>query len=651
MFLIKKWYYPPNESVLKNAERLETLIKLVNQEKEANGSYEENIITGYSAGAMCVRLALQKMEKNHLENNADHHHSKLFVSFDGEHGGANVPLGLQHLVEHLDDYGVFTTNDLLYLLGGLPGAAVGAFEYYKRTLNAYALHYILNAPLSRELLYYFYTETGTSMAYNLGQGAHPDREYYLQHHDWFDHAKNTHNPGYPSFTRNISISNGTSQSSISGATSDHYPFPDEGHIIFKQTNSKKSWEASFLAPSAGNPWVFKYDEKSWGQWDIVEEARVHNPLILDNAPGGTTFLAKQGSTDGDPNTMYNVLNLMESGITGSPDQEPAYNQLYSFTPTILTHDIRNFQPFTPFSNQGRLDYDMKAQGLMYDDINNAITEDPELASSYFGYPHLAHPHDHYTTYTPFDAVFAWDNANTVHIGSGEAVWNPSGNDNKGRWEEVDSPIGPIIKDFIMEETDYFDAYIQNRRYGWNARSDYEYKADIIARNIIYAGQEVTQKTNFNPVILEANAHVKFQACNQIVLKPGFTVEAGATFEASITNINCGCGGTSGMITQPNSPQGYSSQEMNYIEVSENEKNLVNSLVVKLYPNPGKDVVNLVVEDEEAHGFEYKVFSVSGVLVDENTVETNITKLFLKQGLYIVRLKYKGEWYTKKLIMH
>ncbi len=62
------------------------------------------------------------------------------------------------------------------------------------------------------------------------------------------------------------------------------------------------------------------------------------------------------------------------------------------------------------------------------------------------------------------------------------------------------------------------------------------------------------------------------------------------------------------------------------------------------------MVNLVVEDETAQGFEDKVFSVSGVLMDENTVETNMTQLFLKQGLYIVKLNYKGEWQTKKHIM-
>ena len=105
-----------------------------------------------------------------------------------------------------------------------------------------------------------------------------------------------------------------------------------------------------------------------------------------------------------------------------------------------------------------------------------------------------------------------------------------------------------------------------------------------------------------------------------------------------------------MLTQPNSSKDYSIQERNHREISEIEIIPVNSLVVKLYPNPGKDVVNLVVEDEAVYGFEYKLFSISGVLIDENTVETNMTQLHLKQGMYIVKLNYKGEWYTKKLIM-
>src|SRR5690554_7232012 len=90
-------FYPPNVNVLKNVSALQHLITLVNEEKFSNGSYHENIVAGYSAGAMCVRLTLELMEWEHMQDPIyPHHHSKLFISFDGEHAGANIPLGIQH---------------------------------------------------------------------------------------------------------------------------------------------------------------------------------------------------------------------------------------------------------------------------------------------------------------------------------------------------------------------------------------------------------------------------------------------------------------------------------------------------------------------------------------------------------------------------
>src|SRR5690554_6295055 len=354
---------PPNQSVLKNSVLIERLIKMVNQEKFSNLSYEENIISGYSAGAMCVRLTLQRMEKEHLDGTNEHHHSKLFVSYDGEHGGANVPLALQHTVKHLEEYQNMLNTGWL-----------------QENLKIYALHYILNAPLSKELLKYFHTETGTSSIQTMGQGSHPQRIAYLQYHDWNNHPKNTHNPGYPAFTRNISISNGTSQSKINFPVHEHYPFPTyEGKLIFEHQRWRRKWEASFLGNSSATPWVFKYEEKSWGQWDIKEEARVHNPLILDNAPGGTTFLSKKDQDD--PNITFQVLRSMEKRATNlfsANADHITYDALYTFTPTILTHDIRNFDPSL---TGGRLDYDMKEQGLMYDNWNDATINNPAEASS------------------------------------------------------------------------------------------------------------------------------------------------------------------------------------------------------------------------------------------------------------------------------
>lgn len=624
--------HPPNQSILKNSILIERLIKMVNEEKFSNESYEENIISGYSAGAMCVRLTLQRMEKEHLDGTNEHHHSKLFVSYDGEHGGANVPLALQHIVVHLEDYqNMFNTG------------------WFAESLRIYALHYILNAPLSKELLKYFHTETGTSSIQTMGQGSHPERIAYLQYHDWYNHSKNTHNPGYPAFTRNISISNGTSQSKINFPIHDHYPFPpQEGQLIFKHKRWQRKWEASFLGNSAATPWVFKYEEKSWGQWDIEQEARVHNPLILDNSPGGTTFLAGLGSSK-DPNITFQVLKSMEKratvAINGDADHID-YKALYTFTPTILTHDIRNFDPSL---TGGRLDYDMKAEGLMYESLSdfNAI---PPLTSSYFGYPHLAHPQDHYTNYTPFDAVFAWDKVNTVHIQSGEAKYNQDGNDDRGKWEQIYSPIRGVIKNFIIYETDFFNAFIQNRRYGWNARSNYTYKANIVARNEIYAGENVTQRTDFNPAEIQQNADISFTACKSVNLKSGFHAQSGSIFHAKVNSDVCGCTYSNNGINT-NGYRNYDPERDKTQEVLYRQEKDVNSMDIRLYPNPAREHVNLEIHEEGVEGFMYVVFDLHGKQILQKQINKNYTTLSLTKGVYILKIKINDQWYNRKLIMY
>ena len=150
--------------------------------------------------------------------------------------------------------------------------------------------------------------------------------------------------------------------------------------------------------------------------------------------------------------------------------------------------------------------------------------------------------------------------------------------------------------------------------------------------------------------VQENADVSFQACKTVYLKPGFHAKSGSSFYAGITDENCSCGGKSGLMKNQNNNTNMKNIENVTHKVLKNEINNINSLKIKLYPNPGKEVVNLTVEDETAYGFEYKVFSTLGVLVEANHVDSNETQLFLKKGMYIIKVKYNGEWHTKKLII-
>lgn len=83
------------DDMRRNAKLLKTVIEWVNDQKAANGSTEENVVLGQSMGGVIARYALREME---IENND--HETRLYVSHDAPHQGANVPYGLQYMARH-----------------------------------------------------------------------------------------------------------------------------------------------------------------------------------------------------------------------------------------------------------------------------------------------------------------------------------------------------------------------------------------------------------------------------------------------------------------------------------------------------------------------------------------------------------------------
>ncbi len=76
----------------RNALSLVTVIELINSQKTGS---EQNVVIGPSMGGLISRYALRFMELNSLN-----HQTRLWISFDSPHYGANVPIGLQHLFNY-----------------------------------------------------------------------------------------------------------------------------------------------------------------------------------------------------------------------------------------------------------------------------------------------------------------------------------------------------------------------------------------------------------------------------------------------------------------------------------------------------------------------------------------------------------------------
>lgn len=100
--LIYVEYNDGEDFIERNAYFLQQVIREVNALKVGD---EENVIMGVSMGGIVTRYALRDMEladPNSLGSpTVEDHQCRLYISYDSPHRGANMPLGLQHMVLHL----------------------------------------------------------------------------------------------------------------------------------------------------------------------------------------------------------------------------------------------------------------------------------------------------------------------------------------------------------------------------------------------------------------------------------------------------------------------------------------------------------------------------------------------------------------------
>jgi hypothetical protein len=89
--------YNTMRSIQDNALMLQRVIEWANAQKASAGSTEKNVVVGVSMGGLVARYALCQMTRASF-NSAD---TKILITHDSPHQGANVPLGFQHFIFNL----------------------------------------------------------------------------------------------------------------------------------------------------------------------------------------------------------------------------------------------------------------------------------------------------------------------------------------------------------------------------------------------------------------------------------------------------------------------------------------------------------------------------------------------------------------------
>lgn len=180
----------------RNAMLLVELIQNINEQKVGSA---ENVIIGPSMGGLISRYAL-----NYMENQSLSHETRLWISFDSPHHGANVPIGFQHLFNYMA-YGLN--------LGGLAGDQ--SIEALRPVVDG-----MLKSPAARQMLTdQFEPHLANNSIVNFNNNlklpmAHPFKNIF------YNSMGALTTSGFPENLRKVSIINGSGNGT---------PYPDKNN--------------------------------------------------------------------------------------------------------------------------------------------------------------------------------------------------------------------------------------------------------------------------------------------------------------------------------------------------------------------------------------------------------------------------------------
>lgn len=272
------------------------VINRLNEMLLQNNSDEQIVVVGPSMGGQIARYALTYMEQNlNANTNYGKHNTRLWISYDSPHQGANIAMGAQALIEHFADED--DDDDVSNI--------------WKNKLCCHA---------ALQMLIHHRKDT-LQQIYN---------EYYSHLHNL-----NTQTNGYPSNTRNIAIANGSLNNIPSGIP---YQISYEGLITVPGVYSYDIRTRNVVNSGTGT--VFDYTH-----WILF--VPIHKEVAFTNNFG-------KGSPDVAPGCLYDTYNQINSAVKKKSCNLSITvhnNQYHCFMPITSTLDISgNLNYCTDVSN-------------------------------------------------------------------------------------------------------------------------------------------------------------------------------------------------------------------------------------------------------------------------------------------------------------
>jgi hypothetical protein len=607
---------PGNVSLEQAGDYLASFIRHVNTKKNEDYPNEhwENIIMGYSMGGQLARYALKKLEKDHMDDARNpHHHTRLYIPFDSPHHGANIPMFTQIIYYDMRDRNFF------------------AMEAYKALIDEASKDMSLTHILAG------YPNNYSSYVYSVQANPAQERINFMNAlNNNFNHQftpMSDQRKSFPSFTRNVAVSTG---SNTENYTTRYSLYPNTElftqnavvmglgglHYKLRRVNASKyaSENTAFRIKEQIITFFYPITIRN-------RDYRMVNAYEWDMAQGGYKDEFYNKNVTG----IVSILRWSAFGLG-----QKHYDNHVSFLPLVSALAIN-----PGIWQNNNLFYNLKNGGLMYQNAQDIINQNK---SDLYGYPHLAHPTNHFQI-TPFEAVYC-DPQTYEHIKMQASI-----DENAG----YQPYYLETTRDFILNETEAADVYLQNKVIGKNHNqsligSGYKYKAWYKAENKLTIGKQLTPKTDPGDYVIEKTGDITVYAGNEIHIKPGFHSANGSSFHAFIENDCPNYGNKlvqSGSNSFENSHvEGEQQRQENHGLGSESEQ--ANS--IRIYPNPSSGEVNFDWKQIAVKGLE--IYSSEGLGVYTQTITNqNYLRLHLKKGIYFCNfLLETGSRITKKVII-
>ncbi|MBC7642189.1 MAG: T9SS type A sorting domain-containing protein, partial [Flavobacterium sp.] len=249
------------------------LVELIKQINLIKVGTEKNVVVGPSMGGLISRYALRYMEMNSLN-----HDTRLYISFDSPHKGANVPIGFQHLFNYMA-YGPLGSTAVQPIVDG----------FFKSAAGREMLIDQLEGHLQPGSAFEFNTTPASAL---LPVGC-------PNYRNAFQTELNT--MGFPATTRNIAIANGAGNGTMTGTPD----FEVMNHTFAISATQRAIINLRFTPAANATNQVsrFRGQGQVFGFWVTAYESLANSkaPTFtagLDSAPGGKFDISTVASVAG-----------------------------------------------------------------------------------------------------------------------------------------------------------------------------------------------------------------------------------------------------------------------------------------------------------------------------------------------------------------